>query len=275
MAEEIKLTNPVNGAERRVFVQKAKRKPKAVMVIIHGFGEHAGRYLHMMEHMASKGISTLALDLEGHGTETPRQGVCRSYDILHADVSLALSESAVRFPDIPQFVFGHSMGGGLVLNHGLTKAPDVKAYLVSAPLIRPVDNVSGPLRLVVKVLRKLAPKMTIGNDIDGSKVSSLPEEQAKYENDPLNHGKLGVGLAVDIIEGGEWVAANADRWEAPLLLFHARGDQLTRFDATEAFASKARNCQFIPLENCEHEMHNDVTRKDVYQAMTDFILERV
>lgn len=273
MAEDIKLKNPVNGRERRGFIEHAK-SPKAGLVIIHGFGEHAGRYEHMMAYLAGHGISSLALDLEGHGALTPRQGVCKSYDIMHADVTLGLAESARIFPGLPQFLYGHSMGGGLVLNHGLTKAPDVKGYIVSAPLIRPVDGVSSVLRGIVKVLRRIKPNMTIGNEINGSKVSSLKDEQVTYENDPLNHGKMGLGLAVDIIEGGEWVAANADRWEAPLLLIHAKGDQLTRFDASETFAKVAKNCSFMPVENSEHEMHNDVARDDVYKALSDFILDR-
>lgn len=272
MAEEIRLINSVNGSARRAFIQKSDAA-KAAMVIIHGFGEHAGRYAHMMDYFAQDGISTLALDLEGHGTETSKKGVCKSYDIMHGDVVLGLTESTKRFPDLPQFLYGHSMGGGLVLNHGLTKAPDINGYLVSAPLIIPADPVPRPLRAIVKILRPLLPKMAIKNAISGDKVTTIPEEQARYEKDPLNHDRLGLGLAIDMIEGGEWVGAQADRWEAPLLLMHARGDKLTRFDAAENFASAAQNCTFIAMDACEHEMHNDVTRDAVYKAMSTFILD--
>lgn len=244
------------------------------MVIIHGFGEHAGRYANMMDYLAGQGISTLALDLEGHGPLSRKKGVSRSYDIMHGDVALGLSEAAARFPGQSLFLYGHSMGGGLVLNHGLTKAPDIAGYLVSAPLIIPADPVPGPLRAIVKILRPVLPNMTIKNAIGGDQVTSLAEEQVKYENDPLNHNRLGIGMAVDIIEGGEWVGAQADRWEAPLLLMHAKADKLTQFKATEKFASAAKNCTFMAMENCEHEMHNDVTRDKVYGAISTFILDR-
>jgi len=270
MMETQTLTNPVNGHIRHI-ISCAAKNAEAAIVLIHGFGEHGERYAPMMEHFASHGISSLTIDLEGHGRSGDRRGVCKNYDILKADVTLAMDASRRAFPGVPQFLYGHSMGGGLVLNYGLNQSPDVAAYIISAPLIRPAKPVPRLLSGLVRILRGLSPRMTIDNAINGSKVSSILGEQAKYENDPLNHGKLGVGLAVDMIEGGEWVAANADQWEAPLLLLHARGDQLTDFSASQAFAAAADNCTFLPMEDCEHEMHNDVTRDQVYAAMTDFI----
>ncbi len=270
MIQTLELTNPISNRPRAGFVC-APKSPRAVMAIAHGFGEHSGRYHPMAEHFASQGMAVLSLDLEGHGKMTPRPGVVKSYDVFHADVALLLGEARSRFPDIPLFLYGHSMGGGLVLNHGLTKAPSVNGYLVSAPLIIPADPVPGPLRMLVKLLRPLLPNMTIKNTVPGEFVSSIPDEQTRYESDPLNHGRLGLGLAADIIDAGEWVRDNAGRWEAPLFLIHARADKLTQFEATETFSQQAKNCTFMALENCEHEMHNDVVREDVYAAMIDFI----
>lgn len=264
----------MSGIARAGFVSVPK-KAKAVMVITHGFGEHSGRYHPMAETLAAQGIAVISLDLEGHGKLTPKKGVVRSYDIFHADVSLLLDEARARFKDLPVFLYGHSMGGGLVLNYGLTKAPDVAGYLVSAPLIIPADPVPGALRAIVKLLRPLLPNMTIKNTVPGEYVSSIPEEQTRYENDPYNHGRLGLGLAADIIDGGEWVGDNAERWEAPLLLMHAKADKLTQFAATETFAAKAKNCTFMAMEYCEHEMHNDVVKDDIINAMAEFILERL
>ena len=263
--------NPINGHARH-GISCAAEKPRAALAIIHGLGEHSGRYAPMMEHLAQNGISSFALDLEGHGQSGLKPGVCKDYEILHGDVSLALAESARLFPSVPVFLFGHSMGGGLVLNHGLQKAPDgVKGYIVSAPLIYPAEPVSTILRFVVRTLRKISPNFVINSPIDGSKVSSLPEVQKQYESDPLNHGNLGVGLASDMVRGGEWVAENAGAWTQPLLIIHSRDDKLTQFVGSEAFADSAQNCTFLPFENCEHEIHNDVTREDFYAAIIKFM----
>ena len=74
-----------------------------------------------------------------------------------------------------------------------------------------------------------------------------------------------------MVEGGEWIADNAANWQKPLLIVHAREDQLTDFSASEAFAAQAPDCSFKAYENCEHEIHNDTPRADVYKAAADFI----
>lgn len=274
MTKTIELINPVNEGVRHGIFKQADG-PRAAMVIIHGFGEHSGRYKRMMEHFAAHGICTLAIDLEGHG-RTGKQGVVRSYDIFHADVTISLNEAREKWSDLPLFLYGHSMGGGLVLNHGINKAPDVKGYLASAPLIRPPEGKFTSLRRNLAIgLRKIFPAMIVKNEIVGSRVTTIPEEQDMYENDPLNHAKMGLCLGVDILLAGEFVEAHADKWQAPLLLMHARQDQLTSFKASEAFAAQADNCTFMPMDNCEHEMHNDVVKNEIYEAMISFMMERI
>ncbi len=247
-------------------------EPIAALVITHGFGEHSGRYSHMIDHMISHNIAVIAIDLEGHGQSGAKKGVCENYDVLKADVDLMLEHARTAWPTLPVFLYGHSMGGGVVLNYVLSRRPDtISGVIASAPLIHPTDPVPGFLRAIVKLLRPVLPGMTLKNAILGDQISTLPDEQARYAQDTLNHDRLGLGLAVDIIEGGEWVAANAGAWNVPLLLMHARGDQLTRFDSAEIFAQAADKCTFIPIEQSEHEIHNDVHRDDVYAHILDFI----
>lgn len=250
----------------------AAKTPKAVMSLVHGFGEHSVRYAHMAAYLNSKHISVVTLDLRGHGRSDGKRGYCPDYSQLLGDVDALLNKSRALYPDLPHILYGHSMGGGIVMNHQLKSgSDDIKAVIASAPFIKPAETISKPQRAIVKVLGKIAPKMTLGNKIDGSKISRLAQEQEAYLSDPLNHGNLGVGLAIGMVEGGDWVLGNAANWKKPLLLVHAREDQLTDFSASEAFAAKAQNCTFIPYEDCEHEIHNDCHRSHVYKAASDFI----
>jgi alpha-beta hydrolase superfamily lysophospholipase len=250
----------------------AAETPKAVMSLVHGFGEHSGRYAHMAAYLNSKDISVVTLDLRGHGRSDGRRGYCPDYTQLLGDVDALLSKTRELYPDLPHVIYGHSMGGGIVLNHQLKSGEDgIKAVIASAPFIAPADNISGPQRAIVNLLGKVAPKLTLGNKIDGSKISRLPAEQDAYLSDPLNHGNLGVGLAIGMVEGGEWIADNASNWKKPLFIAHAREDQLTAFSASEAFAAKAQNATFMPYEDCEHEIHNDCHRDHIYKAMSEFI----
>ena len=246
--------------------------PKAVMSLVHGFGEHSGRYADMSTYLNSKDISVVTLDLRGHGKSDGRRGYCPDYSQLLGDVDALLAKSREVYPDLPHMLYGHSMGGGIVLNHQLKSGgAGISAVIASAPFIKPAETVSKPQRTIVRFLGKVAPKMTLGNKIDGSKISRIPAEQETYLSDPLNHGNLGVGLAIGMVEGGEWIMENAANWKPPLLIVHAREDQLTDFSASEAFAAKAPNCTFKAYEDCEHEIHNDCHRDNVYKAASDFI----
>ena len=267
--------NTADGTVLRGHIWAAK-KPKAVMNLVHGFGEHSGRYAGMAADLNDKGISVVALDLRGHGQSDGARGYCPYYTDLLGDVDALLAKSRALYPDIPHVIYGHSMGGGLVLNHHLkAKNSAMRCVIASAPFIRPADSISGVQRAIVRLLGKVAPKMTLGNKIDGSKISRLTAEQGAYLSDPLNHGKLGVGLAIGMVDGGEWVMENAANWTTPLLVVHAREDQLTQFEASEVFAAKAQNCIFKAYDDCEHEIHNDCHRMDVYAATSDFIKDHI
>ncbi len=273
---DFETKNPADGTVLRGHIW-AGSKPKIAMSLIHGFGEHCGRYASMAKYLNAQGIAVIALDLRGHGRSDGKRGVCKDYSLLAGDMEALLAKTRAEFPGLPHFIFGHSMGGGLVLHYGLTQngTDNIAGFLVSAPLIRPAEPVPGPLQAVVKLLRRIAPNGTLPNPIPGIKVSTVPAEQEIYEADTLNHGRLGFGLAVSIIEAGENVLAQAEDWNAPLLLWHANGDQLTDFTASQSFAAKAQNCSFTAFEDCEHEMHNDNCRADVYSLMSDFMAARI
>jgi len=245
--------------------------PKAIMALVHGFGEHCGRYAHMAAHLNSQGIAVVALDLHGHGKTPGKRGVIRSYEDFRADVAALLETSRTLYPDAPQILYGHSMGGGIVLDYGLTHQ-DSLPIIASAPLITLTEPVPAPLRIVAKLLGKLHPPGAMKQPIDGTKVSNLPAEQEAYMADPLNHGTLGFRLGEAMVSTGETIAACAAEWDRPLLLLHSKADQLTGFDGSAAFADAAKQVSFHSFETSQHEMHNDTPRDEVYALMTDFIL---
>ena len=92
-------------------------------------------------------------------------------------------------------------------------------------------------------------------------------------DDPLNHGSMNAPLAVGMVEAGEAALSSAKNWDIPLLLMHAREDQLTDFAASMDFASRAKTCEFHSFDGVEHEMHNDSTRDEIYALMRDFIVK--
>lgn len=265
-------TKSVRNTRLRGTVFDEPSPVRAVLSLVHGFGEHCGRYADMAKALSDSGIATVALDLRGHGRSDGKRGVVRNYNEYFADLECLLETSRARHPDVPHILYGHSMGGGLVLNYMLRETPrDITAVIASAPLLRLAEPVPGPLKLIMKGLTKLLPDFALSQPIKGEAVSSLPEEQARYVKDPLNHGTLGGRLALGMIARGEESVLRASEFSKPLLILHSKDDALTDFDASEAFARQVPTCQFVAFEGVAHEMHNDTSRPKVYSDMIQFI----
>ena len=248
------------------------KRPYATLALVHGFGEHSGRYIPMATHLAAHGVQVVAIDLRGHGRSEGKRGVIRSFDDFRADLSILLERARDLHgvAEGPLVLYGHSMGGGIVLDHGLRPEPGVAGIIASAPLVAPVDPVPATLRSLVKFIAKLLPTASMKNAISGDQVSTLPVEQTEYERDALNHDRLGLKTAVEIIENGESLTERAPAWSLPLLMMHAADDQLTDFGASQAFGSAAC-ADFRAFPDVEHELHNDTSRPQVYQIIIDFI----
>jgi len=247
--------------------------PKAVMALVHGFGEHSGRYLQMAEHLNANGIAVVAIDLHGHGkTPGPRGGI-KNYGDFRADLAALLAETRKLYPDTPLILYGHSMGGGIVLDYGL-RTQDSLPTIASAPLILLTTPVPKFLRAVVKILVKIMPKGSLTTPIDSTRITNLPEEQEKHGADELRHGTMSYPLAVDIVDIGKDIAAQASSWNQPLLLMHSKADQLTSHAASAAFSQAAKQAEFHGFETSQHEMHNDAPRDEIYALMTEFILRQ-
>lgn len=247
--------------------------PKAVMTLVHGFGEHSGRYDDMAAYLNNHSIAVVAADMRGHGKSGGKRGVVKSYDDFRDDLTAVLAQTRELYPDIPLTLYGHSMGGGIVLDHGSRKLDDLP-IIASAPLITLADPIPGALRALAKLLGKLLPNGAMPQPIDGTKISNLAEEQTLYLDDPLNHGKMGFRLAEAMVSTGERLQSDAKNWDRPLLLLHSKSDQLTGFQGSTDFATQAKQVEFHPFEISQHEMHNDTPRADVYKLMSDFILKQ-
>ena len=251
--------------------------PLAAVSLVHGFGEHCGRYEELATELVANQIAVVGVDLRGHGKTIGPRGVAETYDHLHDDLKTLLKQTESLYPTVPHFLFGHSMGGGLVLHHGFSAGEDdpLAGYLVSAPLIRITRRIPGVARLVVKKISTVFPKTTVPIPVSGERISSIPVEQKRYDNDPLNHNRLGFRLAVGLVETGERLLHEAAEWNEPLCLWHSKADQINDYEATRQFAVKAKRCEFTSFEDVEHEMHQDTTRAEVHQLMTQFILSSV
>lgn len=253
----------------------AVETPRAVVTIIHGLGEHSGRYIGYAKAFNAADIAVVAADLRGHGTSGGPRGRAKSREALMGDIAAICAQSKNIYPNLPHILMGHSMGGGLALRYAADH-PDAgfAGVYASAPLIKPKDKVGALQRFIIKTVIKIKPSLTLDPGLDGSKISTIESEAQRYVSDPLVHSKLGADLAVIMVENGEWLAGQGTQFNYPLLVVHSRDDQLTQFAATEAFCDSVPESEFIAFENCQHEIHHDIHAAEVKTAAVDFVLQK-
>lgn len=260
---------------------------RAVISLVHGYSEHGARYAHMGAALNEAGIALCTVDLRGHGKSGGKRGVIGKYPDFYGDVDALIAETRGRFPDVPHFLMGHSMGGGIALNYKFARQLDCAAleptplnqimgYIITAPLLRLAKAPPEFLRPLMVMLRTLAPNFTFGQKVDGRDISTLPDEARAYEEDPLVHGKLSPALALDMIHYGEAALSKAPEWRCPLLLMHGEADRVTDCNASIEFkAQTGPDVTLKTFENAFHEIHNDISRQDVYSEIINFITAEI
>jgi acylglycerol lipase len=250
--------------------------PAAVVCLVHGLGEHSGRYEHVASTLNVAGYALLGLDLRGHGRSGGPRGHSPTSSAMLDDIDQLLIEAAGRYPDRPRFLYGHSLGGGLVLCHALRSCSptggrssrDVAGVIASGPTLRTAFAPPGWKLAVGKVTYNLAPAMSMSNGLDRSALSRDPLVVERYNSDPLVHDRLSARLGMDILRNGERALGQAARFPVPLLLMHGAADRITSPEASREFAQKTDcQCTLKLWDGLYHEIHNEPEKQEVLEYM--------
>jgi alpha-beta hydrolase superfamily lysophospholipase len=254
-------------------------KPKAVVVLVHGVGEHSGRYTHIINTLDGKGISFYGLDHRGHGRSGGKKGHVDSFmDYIH-DLKLFVNIVKETNRDVPVIMLGHSMGGAIACRYGLTYQDDLSALILSsAGLISGVDISSAKLA-VARILSKIAPGITMSNGIDVRDISHDEDIIAAYVNDPLNHDRISARWGMEFLENGKICLERASELKLPLLLFHGCGDKMCKLEGSQIVydraESKDKTLEVFP--DLYHESMNETPqeRAKVLNVVAKWILAHI
>lgn len=248
------------------------------LTIIHGFGDHGGRFEGMATSLASLGLAVTAVDLVGHGLSPGRRGVIDSYDQLLDEVERSVALSQRTWPKAPQFLFGQSMGGNLVLNWMLRRPESARCLLgaiAGAPLLR---SKSMPKEKFMRAGRWLADRLPNFRVPTPARVEWLcaePRAQDAYRRDPLVHRTMSLRLATSLVDSGMWAMERAAELTVPSLLIHGSEDRLTCPMATQEFARRAGpNAEFLLYQGCRHELHEEPPRQYIFETLASWAKNR-
>ena len=232
-------------------------QPHARLLLVHGLGEHSGRYAALAGELNAQGISVRSFDHRGHGRSAGKRGVVGSdSDCLSRDAVEVFNAYAEEGSDLP-FLLGHSMGG-LVMMHAVGKLGlRPRGLIASSPAL--ASHAGAFDRLLSKLLRHVAPDFTVANGLPADKLSHAPGVEQAYLGDPLNHNRISARLARYIFDAGPQVIAAASEWTVQTLLQIAGNDQLVDPAGARAFAEAAPR-EVVELHDYAglyHEIYNE------------------
>lgn len=247
----------------------APAHPRAALLLLHGLGEHSGRYEHVGNHLAAAGLAVAAPDLRGFGSSGGKPASARCFAEYPADISLVARE--IRRRGSPFILFGHSLGGLLALRQALWgPAPDL--LVLSAPTLDVA--IPGWKRRAARVLGRLSPGLAIPNDIRGNQLSTDPAVGEAYFSDPLVLTRTTAGF------GGAWLAAMESTRRAlaalsiPTLVIHGERDELVPPSASEPLG-RLPGVRRRVLPGLAHECHNEEGGRVALAEITSWLDSRL
>jgi alpha-beta hydrolase superfamily lysophospholipase len=233
--------------------------PKASLIIVHGLGEHSGRYRHLVDALVSNGYSVHAFDHRGHGRSPGQRGFVRHFSEFRRDINSFIRHLDRRKQlDRPLFLMGHSLGGLIVLDAVSQGLSGIDGIIVSAPALD-AGAISPFLIAASKVLSRVWPTLSVKTGLDVSGISRDPDVLAARSNDPLVHGLGTPRLATESTNTMLACFENVDQIQVPVLMIHGTSDRITSPQNSRRFFDDITHTDktYIAYDGGYHESHND------------------
>jgi len=251
---------------------------RGTIVIVHGLGEHIGRYAHVAARLNANRWSVVGYDQRGHGASPGERGRIAAGDDLLADLAAVVDAVRAEAPG-PLVLLGHSLGGLVVARFvaGALESPrpswqrDVDALVLSSPAL--AIGMTGAKRGLLATLEALTPNLGIGNGLDATGISRDAAVVAAYRADPLVHDRIAPRLVRFLADAGPTVLALAPRWQVPTLLLYAGSDRLVVPAGSAAFAAAAPAAVVTarPFASLFHEIFNEPEQDEVLGVLTAWL----
>lgn len=237
---------------------------KAALAVVHGFGEHSGRYGNVVDWFVPKGYAVHAFDHRGHGRSPGQRGAVERFAQVREDVQAFVALVRGEEPGLPLFLMGHSYGGLVALNYTLHSPEGLVGVVASGPLLSQ-PGISPVVIQVSKLLSKILPNLSVGIGLDATALSRDQAVVEAYVRDPLVHGKGTPRMGTELTAAQEWTRTHAADMAVPCLIVHGGEDRIC---SPEASRTVFENIAFADKEHIEyagyyHEVFNDLGKEQV------------
>ncbi|MGD0756718.1 MAG: lysophospholipase [Bacteroidales bacterium] len=260
-----------NGQVLRGIIQSPGENLKAVIIFVHGIGEHIHRYDHWAALFNKEGIGFTGVDLPGHGRSDGNRGDIKSYALLEEMIDILIKGCNQTFPGCPVYIYGHSLGGGIVLDYLLRRNPKIRGAIVTSPYLRLAFEPPKIKLVIASVMKHLLPGLIQPTGLNADHLSHDKDIVEKYKTDPLVHGKISVRLFDDSLASAKYSLAHASELKIPVLMLHGSDDMLTSPEGSLEFAGKTKMVELKIWDGGYHELHNEPFKDEVFKYIMDWI----
>ncbi len=251
-------------------------RPRALVALVHGLGEHSGRYAALASDLVKSRFTCVSLDLPGHGETAGPRGDIPSWDKLRDQIVPAMFTATRGLPgqpsQLPSVLLGHSMGGVIALDHALAHPRSLSALVLSAPALRTEMPPWWKLALA-NVARIATPAGGFPNGLDPDGLARDPEVVRAYREDPLVHNRISPRSYFSFMEAAQRCRLNIRGLQVPTLMFQGMADRLVDpKGALEAAGAAPHDMmRFVTWSDAYHESMNDMGRENVIQDVAAWL----
>lgn len=246
---------------------------KGIVYIVHGIGEHIGRYMHVVQYLNGCGYAVYGHDHRGHGQSDGERVYFATFDTPVNDLHSRIAAVKAQHPGIPVVVWGHSMGSLIATLYVERFQDSVRGFISTGSPLWVDKKIPGAVQFVLRQLAKVARRMPL-LPVEPEAVSRDPAVVAAYTADPyVNHEKTTLGMAVSFAEATARARTELERITAPTLILHGTADTLTPIKGSEALRDGIRSTDktYVTFDGLYHELHNEPEQADVFAVMRGWL----
>lgn len=253
-------------------------EPQAVMAIVHGVGEHLERYRNIVDLLVPHGYLLMAYDQRGHGCSGGQRGHIESWQDFRDDLSSFLALVRQAYPDLPVFLYGHSMGSLVVLDYLMHLQPEwLNGVILSGTAVEPADAAPPVQVFLAKTISGIYPQFALKVKLPGSSLSRDPKACKAYDEDPLVFWQRSARWGTESLKTVAWINQHPELLTLPVLFIHGGQDSLVKAEGAqrlyEQAASADKTLRIYP--GVYHEPHNDLDYPVVIGDIEQWMAERL
>lgn len=242
------------------------------VLVVHGHGDHSGRYLNVVNQLVPAGYTVQAYDLRGHGHSEGKRGFLMAWEEFRLDMDAVVNHVRKESAATPLFLYGHSLGGLIALDYLLHFPDAARGLVTSAPLVG-TPGISPVVITVARILSRIAPRTMLHTGTDAAGISRDPAAVQAYIDDPLVHDWGSARFGGETLSRGKWVQEHAPELKLPVFVLQGGDDRIALSENSHRLFNSAGSEDKIYREYPEgyHEPHNDIDHEVVLSEVVDWL----